>query len=397
MRSNHRPVILLLLSPLLFSLTTALGFNWGTSSSHPLPPSKVVTGLLRANNITKVKLADANADVLESLSGTGISVIVGVPNEMLETLNSSKKAAESWVHDNVTRYFSGGGVGSGVRIEYIAIGDEPFLLSYGQQFQPFVIGAAMNIQLALITAKLTNKIKVIVPCSFDVFEYNSTNVLNSNSTVNSSSTIPLPSKAHFRNDLNKTITELLFFLKKQGSPFVVDFNPFSSFQQSKNLSIDYFLFHPKARAITDGHNKYNNFFDASIDTMVTSLSKTGFGEMEIIIGRIGWPTDGAINATTAIAEKFMKGLVDHLHSKDIKKHPLETYIFSLLDEDQRSITTGNIERHWGLFTFDGQAKYNVDLGQGSKELVNAHNVDYLPSKWGFLCWRWLAWEYFICF
>jgi hypothetical protein len=38
---------------------------------------------------------------------------------MLKSLNSSKKVAESWVHDNVTRYVSSGN--SGVRIEYVSL------------------------------------------------------------------------------------------------------------------------------------------------------------------------------------------------------------------------------------------------------------------------------------
>lgn len=357
-------------------MASGVGVNWGTSSSHPLPAAEVVAGILRPNNITLVKLADAEPAVLEALSGSGVGVTVGIPNGMLRALSSSKKAAASWVHDNVTRYFPA------LRIEHIAVGDEPFLLSYGLQFQPFVLGAAMNIQLGLVAAKLGNKIKVIVPCSSDVYQFNS---MDNNSTGNRSDAVLLPSMGSFRPELNITMHELLSFLTKHGSPFVIDIDPFLSFQQNKNISKGYILFGSKSRQLTDGRNKYKNFFDASIDTLVTSLSKAGFGDMEIIVGRIGWPTDGAINATSSIARTFMQGLVDHLQSKSgtpqrPKKPPLETYIFSLLDEDQRAITTGDFERHWGIFTFDGQAKYNLDLGQGSK-LVNARNVDYLASKW----------------
>lgn len=180
--------------------------------------------------------------------------------------------------------------------------------------------------------------------------------------------------------------QLLSFLSKHGSPFVVNINPFLSFHQTKNLSIEYILFQPTTHALVDGHNTYKNSFDASIDTLITALSKAGFADMEIIIGQIGWPTDGAINASSSIAQAFMKGLMSHLMSGDgtplrPKKPPTEAYIFSLLDEDQRSITAGNFERHWGVFTFDGQAKYHVNLGQGSRNLVNALNVKYLASKW----------------
>lgn len=73
--------------------------------------------LLKSNNINKVKLFDAKPDVLQALSGSNIGVTVGIPNVMLRSLNSSRKAADNWVHDNVTRYVSNGG--GGARIEYV--------------------------------------------------------------------------------------------------------------------------------------------------------------------------------------------------------------------------------------------------------------------------------------
>lgn len=94
-----------------------MGVNWGQASSAQLPPAKVVNGLLLPNGVTRVKLSDADPSVLESLSGSGVAVVVGIRNEMLRNLNQSKKAAMSWVHDNVTRYFSDNGAGSGVKIE----------------------------------------------------------------------------------------------------------------------------------------------------------------------------------------------------------------------------------------------------------------------------------------
>lgn len=118
--------------------------------------------------------------------------------------------------------------------------------------------------------------------------------------------------------------------------------------------------------------------------LLTALSSAGFPHMDIIIGQIGWPTDGAFNANSSIAETFMKGLLTHLRSKSgtplrPRDPPKEAYIMSLLDEDQRY---GSFERHFGIFTFDGQAKYQVGLTtQGSRHLVNAQNVEYLTSKW----------------
>ncbi|QCD77834.1 Glycoside hydrolase superfamily [Vigna unguiculata] len=367
------PISCFLLLTFLFTTSTldvvvgAVGVNWGTMASHPLPPLKVVK-LLKSNNINKVKLFDANSDVLQSLSGSNVAVTVGIPNAMLRSLNSSKKAADSWVHDNVTRYIPNGG--SVTRIEYVAVGDEPFHKSYGEQFHPFVIGAAMNIQAALKKAKLDSKVKVVVPCSFDSFE----------TGFNTSSEV------HFRPDVNKTMTELLMFLGKLGSPFFVTISPFITHLENKNISLDFSLFRETARPHSFSHKTYKNSFDLSYDTVVTALSSAGYPNMDIVVAKIGWPTDGAANASSNLAETFIKGLINHLRSNlgtPLRPHkpPLETYILSLLDEDQRSIASGNFERHWGLFTFDGQAKYRVDLGQGSSSLVNAQNVEYLSSKW----------------
>ncbi|KAL2333013.1 hypothetical protein Fmac_014226 [Flemingia macrophylla] len=359
-------ILVLIIAATMFCVVGAVGVNWGTMASHPLPSSKVVK-LLKSNNINKVKLFDANSDVLQALSGSNVAVTVGIPNAMLRTLNSSKKAADSWVHDNVTRYMSNGGTVT--RIEYVAVGDEPFLKSYGEQFHPFLIGASMNIQAALMKAKLDNKVKVVVPCSFDSLE----------SGFNLS-------EVHFRPDLNKTMTELLSFLDKHGSPLFMTISPFITHLQTKNISLDFFLFKDSARPHNFRHKTYKNSFALSYDTVVTVLSAVGYPNMEIVVAKIGWPTDGAANASSNLAETFMKGLMSHLHSNlgtPLRPHksPLETYILSLLDEDQRSIASGNFERHWGLFTFDGQAKYHVDLGQSSKSLVNAQNVEYLSSKW----------------
>lgn len=250
------------------------------------------------------------------------------------------------------------------------MGDEPFLQSYGQQFYPFVLGAAINIQTALTQANLDNKVKVVVPCSFDSFL----------------SETSLPSKGHFRADVNRTMIQLLKFLSKHNSPFFATISPFLAFQQNKNISLDFTLFRVYTKARNDSRRMYKNSFDLNYDILVNALSTVGFPKIGIVVSQIGWPTDGGPNATSYAAETFMKGLMNRLRSKlgtplRPRNPPIETYIFSLLDEDQRSISTGNFERHWGIFTFDGQAKYRFDFTQGSNSLVNAQDVEYLPSRW----------------
>jgi len=77
-----------------------------------------------------VKLFDAKPDVLQALSGSNIGVTVGIPNVLLKTLNSSRKVADTWVHDNVTRYVS-----NGAKIEYVTF----LSYSFNSIFSHFIL------------------------------------------------------------------------------------------------------------------------------------------------------------------------------------------------------------------------------------------------------------------
>lgn len=87
---------------------SAIGVNWGTISLHRLKPSTVVD-LLKDNKIPKVKLFEAEPDILKALMGSGIQIMVGIPNEMLSLLGSSPSAADLWVRQNVSTYMGKGG------------------------------------------------------------------------------------------------------------------------------------------------------------------------------------------------------------------------------------------------------------------------------------------------
>lgn len=100
----------------LLFVDSAIGVNWGTLSSHKLPPS-VVVDLMRENKIGKVKLFDADPEVLWALRGSGIEVMVGIPNDLLAALASSIAASDQWVGQNVSRYM----VKGGVDIRYVVV------------------------------------------------------------------------------------------------------------------------------------------------------------------------------------------------------------------------------------------------------------------------------------
>jgi hypothetical protein len=87
----------------------ALGMNWGTQASHPLPP-KAVVQVLQDNGIKKVKLFDTDFAAMSALAGTGIEVMTAIPNNMLADLAADARNAKDWVKRNVKRFDFDGGV-----------------------------------------------------------------------------------------------------------------------------------------------------------------------------------------------------------------------------------------------------------------------------------------------
>lgn len=345
-----------------------LGVNWGTMANHRLPP-KTIVQMLKDNGIQKVKLFDAEQSTMGALAGTGIEVMVAIPNDQLVAMGDYKRAKE-WVQRNVTRYSFDGGV----TIKYVAVGNEPFLSSYNGSFLNVTFPALQNIQNALNEQGHGDTIKATVPLNADVY----------NSPVNS----PFPSAGRFRSDINGLMTEIVQFLSKNNAPFTVNIYPFLSLYGNDNFPFDYAFFDGASNPVVDIGTgiQYTNVFDANFDTLVSSLKAVGLGDMPILVGEVGWPTDGDKNGNAGNAYRFYNGLLPRLAAnKGTPLRPgfIEVYLFSLLDEDGKSIAPGNFERHWGIFGYDGQPKFAIDLsGQGqNKLLVGAQNVQYLPQKW----------------
>ncbi|CAK7354390.1 unnamed protein product [Dovyalis caffra] len=335
---------------LLLDSVSGVGVNWGTQATHPLLPSTVVN-MLRDNGVQKVKLFDADSTTLTALANSGIQVMVGIPNEMLYDLANSEKAADNWVAKNVSSHISSGGVD----IRYVAVGNEPFLPTYNGTFLATTLPALQNIQSALRKAGLDTRVKVTVPLNADVYE----------------SPTNLPSDGNFRSDIQDLMLSIVKFLSDNGAPFI--FPPGFAF------------FGNNSSPLNDRGTIYDNVFDANHDTLVWSLQKNGYGNMSIVIGEIGWPTDGDKNANLNYAQQFNQGFMSRViagKGTPLRPGPVDAYLFSLIDEDAKSIQPGNFERHWGLFYFDGQPKYTISLGTtNSNGLVPAKGVRYLPRRW----------------
>ena len=258
---------------------------------------------------------------------------------------------------------------------YVAVGNEPFLSSFNGTFLNVTLPALQNIQRALNDAGLGETIKATVPLNADVY--------------NSPASNPVPSAGRFRADIADLMTEIVQFLNQSGAPFTVNIYPFLSLYGNDGFPLDYAFFDGTSSPVVDAGSgiQYTNVFDANFDTLVSALGAAGVGGLPVVVGEVGWPTDGDKHATAAYAQKFYAGLLRKLGAKagtPLRPNQyIEVYLFSLIDEDAKSVAPGNFERHWGIVRYDGQPKYPMDLsGQGGNAaLVAARGVQYLPRQW----------------
>lgn len=255
---------------------------------------------------------------------------------------------------------------------YVAVGNEPFLETYNGTYLQSTLPALRNIQQALNDAQLGSWVKATVPFNADIY--------------NSPESNPVPSAGDFRPEVRDITIEIVQYLRSNEAPFTVNIYPFLSLYGNDYFPVDYAFFDGSNKPVKDGDRLYTNAFDANFDTLVAALSKAGFPDTQIIIGEVGWPTDGDKNANIQNAKRFNQGMVRHALSgkgTPARKGKIEVYLFSLIDENAKLITPGSFERHWGIFEYDGKPKYELDLsGSGEdKGLVPADDVNYMLRRW----------------
>ncbi|WVZ20467.1 hypothetical protein V8G54_007789, partial [Vigna mungo] len=207
-----------------------VGVNWGTMATHQIRPEKVVK-MLKENGFTKLKLFDADELIMAALMGTDIQVMLAIPNNMLEKISNTPKAADSWVYENVT---SSSMVASKSIIVswYVAVGNEPFLKAYNGTFAKKTLPALKNIQTSLNKAGLSSKVKITVPFNADIYYSPDSN--------------PVPSAGDFRPEMRDLTIEIIQFLYANNAPFTVNIYPFLSLYLNENFTFDLAFFMEKA-------------------------------------------------------------------------------------------------------------------------------------------------------
>lgn len=253
---------------------------------------------------------------------------------------------------------------------YVGVGNEPFLTGFNGTYVKTTFPALKNIQKALDEAGYGDKIKATIPLNADVYESRSNN----------------PSDGNFRKDMRDLMLQIVRFLHDNKSPFLVNIYPFLSLYDNSNFPVDFAFFDGGSKPIQDKNVQYNNVFDANFDTLVWTLKKNNFGDLKIIVGEVGWPTDGDKNANTKLAKRFYDGFLKKMANKKgtpLRPGPMEVYLFGLLDEDMKNVAPGDFERHWGIFQYDGKPKFSIDFsGQGHEKMpIAAKGVQYMDTQW----------------
>ncbi|XP_057515601.1 glucan endo-1,3-beta-glucosidase-like [Amaranthus tricolor] len=328
-------VILLFIILLLLSLSQPfteaqlVGVCYGRIADN-LPMEKDVIDLYKSNGIGLMRLYDPDLMALKALQGSNIKLMLGVPNEKIQPFASSNQShAMQWIETYVAPFAPS--------IKYIVVGNE---IHPSDNQSVFVEPAMKNVLEALNSYKLSNQIKVST--SIDT-----TLIINS---------YP-PSNGQFNDTSYSYITPIIKFLTNNESPLLVNIYPYFAYVgNEQSISLNYALFTSNGPVVDDKELKYQNLFDAMVDSVYWSLRKVGAPDMKIVVSETGWPSKGGDAATVENAENYYRNLLKHVkNGTPYKPQEIETYLFAMFDENKK--LGPDSERNFGLFTPQKYPKY----------------------------------------
>ncbi|MQM04898.1 hypothetical protein Taro_037711 [Colocasia esculenta] len=323
------------------AFTGTYGINYGRIADNIPPPESVVT-LLKAAKIKNVRLYDADHSVLKAFKGSGLELVVGLPNGYVKEVSVSEDKAMSWLKENVQPFFPD------THIRGVAVGNE-VLAGSDQDLQQALLGACKNIYNALKALQLSDHIQVSTAHSEAVF----------------ANSYP-PSSCVFKEDVLPYMKPLLEFFSQIGSPFYINAYPFLAYKSDpEHIDIKYALFESNSGiydAKTDLH--YDNMFDAQIDAAYAALEIAGFDEMEVRVSETGWASGGdkdEAGASVENARTYNYNLRKRLFKKKgtprRPKRVVKAYVFALFNENLKPGPAS--EKHYGLFKADGSISYDI--------------------------------------
>ncbi|XP_022729500.1 glucan endo-1,3-beta-glucosidase 14-like [Durio zibethinus] len=347
----------LLLVLLTFSDSTVqilglgVGINYGQIANNLPSPSRV-SYLLRSLNISRVKLYDADPNVLVAFSNTNVEFIIGLGNEYLQNMTDPIKA-QNWVLQRVQPHLPQ------TKITCITVGNEVFKTN-DHQLWSNLLPAMQTLYNTLVDLGLDKQVAVTTAHSLDIL----------------SVSFP-PSAGVFRQDLGEYLHEILNFHAQIKSPFLINAYPYFAYKDNPNdVSLDYVLFQPNQGSVDQMTNlKYDNMLYAQVDAVYSAIKAMGHTDIEVRVSETGWPSRGdenEVGATPENAGLYNGNLLKRIEEKQgtpAKSNvPIDIYVFALFNENLKPGPVS--ERNYGLYYPNGTPVYNIGVQGYLPELVD---------------------------
>ncbi|KAI7737947.1 hypothetical protein M8C21_015140 [Ambrosia artemisiifolia] len=332
-----RLLLLGLLVNLLMLTDARVGVCNGRIGNN-LPSEKETVTLFQTNGISRMRIYDPNQATLDALRGTNIELMVGVPNDDLQSL-TDQNGANTWVSNNILKY-------PNVNFKYIAVGNEVDPDKESKKYMTYVLPAMRNVHNALRAAGLDRQIKVSTATYTGLL----------------TNTYP-PSDGAFK--VPGFIQPIITFLVENNLPMLANIYPYFGYLGDPNKNLQYALFTAQGNVVTDSKNRlqYSNLFDAMLDAHYAAQARVGGGNLEIVVSESGWPSNGGEAATLDNAGKYYRNLIEHVRgTKGTPLKPgrsIETYLFAMFDENNKG--PEETEKYFGVFTPRKESKYGLNF------------------------------------
>ncbi|XP_028789842.1 glucan endo-1,3-beta-glucosidase-like [Neltuma alba] len=350
---------MLLLSLSLIQGIQGIGVNYGTVANNLPPPPQVAKFLSESTIINRVRLFDANPEILRAFAHTGIEISITVPNDQIPHL-TNLTFAQQWLNTSVQPFVAD------TNLIRILVGNE-VISTANKLLISNLVPAMQTLHTALAGSSLDNRIKISTP--------NSLGILSNSSP---------PSTSRFRQGYDThVIKPMLSFLEATDSPFMV--NPYPFFGCTAE-TLDYALFRGNPGEVDQNTGlRYTNMLDAQLDAVYSALKDLGFENLEIVIAETGWPTLGEaqqIGVDPSSAAAFNGNLVRHVSSGEgtplMPNRTFDAYIFALFDEN---LKPGPIcERNFGLFRPNMTPSYDIGLMKKTVTVTTSAGSVFISNR-----------------
>lgn len=346
MATNLSALALVLLLSLSYStvpiLSLGIGINYG-QIANDLPAPNRVLSLLNSINISRVKLYDADPNVLSAFANSNVEFVISISNGNLQNMTSSSNA-QSWIQQNVQPYISQ------TKISCILVGNE-VLAGTDTQLMSYLLPAMQAVNTALQNLGLNQQVFVTTAHSLAIL----------------ANSFP-PSAGSFSPSISSYIQPILNFHSEFNSPFLINAYPFFAYADNPDqVSLDYVLFEPNNGTVDATTNlTYDNMLYAQMDAVYFAMKAMGHTDIAIKISETGWPSKGDPNQAGASVENaalYNGNLLRRIQEKQGTPAnptvPIDVYVFALFNENLKPGQTS--ERNYGLYYPNGTPVYSIGL------------------------------------